>query len=150
MNFKNFHDVLNFAVKQEEAAIAGYGDLMEKTRLPGLKALLKELQEEERHHKQLLLHTGSKEIEEHEIHEVADLKISDYLVEESLDPDSRFQDLLIFAAKKEKAAVDLYTSLMKKVNRPEFKKLFEFLIEQEKSHKLKLETEYDKHILQED
>ena len=150
MNFKNFRDILNFAIKNEEAAIKSYGDLMEKTRLPGLKDLLKELQEEERHHKQLLQHTGSKEIEEHEIHTVADLKISDYLVEDSLDPDSSFQDLLIFAAKKEKAAIDLYTSLLSKVQRPEFKKLFEFLIEQEKSHKLKLETEYDKHILQED
>ena len=150
MNFKNFRDILDFAVKNEEAAIKSYGDLMEKTQLPGLKELLKELQQEERHHKQLLLHTGGKEIEEHEIHAVADLKISDYLVEDSLDPDSSFQDLLIFAAKKEKAAIDLYTSLLSKVKRPEFIKLFEFLIEQERSHKLKLETEYDKHILQED
>jgi rubrerythrin len=150
MKFKNFQEILSFAIQQEEAAIKGYGDLMEKTRLPGLKDLLKELQEEERHHKQLLQHTESKEIEEHEIHQVADLKISDYLVEESLEPDSSFQDLLIYAAKKEKAAVDLYSSLLKKVKRPEFKKLFEFLIEQEKTHKLKLETEYDKHILQED
>jgi len=30
------------------------------------------------------------------------------------------------------------------------RKLFEFLVEQEKYHKLKLETEYEKHILAED
>ena len=150
MNFKNFQDVLLFAIKQEEAAIAGYDELMEKTSLPGLKELLKELQTEEKHHKQLLEHTNTKGLDDYETHTVADLKISDYLVEDSLDPDSSFQDLLIFAAKKEKKAVDLYTSLMKKVGRPEIKKLFEFLIEQEKTHKLKLETEYENHVLQED
>ena len=149
MKFKNFQDVLDFAIQQEEAAIKGYGELMKKTSLPGLKGLLEELQAEERHHKQLLEHTGTMEMLDHEVQDVADLKISDYLVEDSLAPDSSFQDLLIFAAKKEKKAVDLYTSLMEKVSRPEIKKLFEFLIEQEKSHKLKLETEYDSQVLQE-
>lgn len=150
MKFNNFQDILKFAIRQEQAAIAGYGELMEKTDLPGLKGLLRDLQDEEKQHKQLLETLGTKDLEDHEIHQVADLKISDYLVEDSLDPDSSFQDLLIYAAKKEKKAVDLYTSMLKKVHNLDHKKLFEFLIEQERSHKLKLETEYEKHVLQED
>lgn len=150
MNFKNFQEILKFAIQQEQAAITGYGELMEKTKLPGLKRLLRDLQDEEKHHKHLLETMDTKELGEHEIHQVADLKISDYLVEDSLDPDSSFQDLLIYAAKKEKKAVELYTSMLKKTQQLEHKKLFEFLIEQEKSHKLKLETEYEKHVLQED
>ena len=83
-----------------------------------------------------------------EIKEVEDLKISDYLVEEPPSPDMNFQDLLILAAKKEQKAVDLYSDLERKVSKKELKKLFEFLIQQEKSHKLKLEEEYEKHVLE--
>jgi rubrerythrin len=60
------------------------------------------------------------------------------------------QDLLIFAAKKEAKAVQLYTRLAGQSKNREQKDLFEFLVKQEKSHKLKLEMEYEKHILQED
>jgi len=38
----------------------------------------------------------------------------------------------------------------RKVKNKELKRLFEFLIQQEKSHKLKLEEEYEKHVLEED
>ena len=60
-----------------------------------------------------------------------------------------FQDLLIFAAKKEQQAVELYTSMKAAVDSDELKKMFDFLVEQEKEHKLKLETEYEKHVLEE-
>jgi rubrerythrin len=61
-----------------------------------------------------------------------------------------FQDLLIFAAKKEQKAMELYSDLADKSKKKEQKKLFDFLAMQEKSHKLKLETEYEKHVLWED
>jgi rubrerythrin len=61
-----------------------------------------------------------------------------------------FQDLLIFAAKKEKKAADLYIDLAKRSLSKEQKALFEFLAKQEKSHKLRLELEYEKHVLWED
>jgi len=44
--------------------------------------------------------------------------------------------------------VDLYSDLERKVSKKELKKLFEFLTQQEKSHKLKLEEEYEKHVLE--
>jgi len=61
-----------------------------------------------------------------------------------------FQDLLIFAAKKEKRAALLYSDLAKKSLNREQKSLFEFLAKQEKAHKLRLELEYEKHVLWED
>ncbi len=148
MNFSNFRDVIDFAIKREEEAIESYGDMLEKTRMPGLKELLSELREEEKKHKKLLQNISSEKIEALKIKDVTDLKISDYLVEEPTGQDMNFQDLLIYAAKKEKKAADLYSQLSERSEDPELKKLFDFLVQQEKSHKLKIEKEYDDHVLE--
>ena len=79
---------------------------------------------------------------------MTDLKISDYLVEEPPSAEMTFQDLLIFAAKKEQSAVEMYSKLAERSKSDELKKLFAFLVEQEKDHKLKLESEYEKHVLE--
>lgn len=148
MNFTNFQEILDFAIKREEEAIEGYGKMREIAKTPGLEKLLAELQEEEKKHKDLLENVNLEEIELLEIHEVTDLKISDYLVEEFLSAEMTFQDLLIFAAKKEQKAVELYTKMGQRAGSEELKKLFDFLIEQEKAHKLKLEEEYEKHVME--
>ncbi|MFO7866079.1 MAG: ferritin family protein [Candidatus Aminicenantes bacterium] len=148
MNFSNFRDVIDFAIKREEEAIESYGDMLEQTRMPGLKELLSELREEEKKHKKLLQNISSEKIETLKIKDVTDLKISDYLVEEPTGQDMNFQDLLIYAAKKEKKAADLYSQLSERSEDPELKKLFDFLVQQEKSHKLKIEKEYDDHVLE--
>ena len=145
---QTFEDFIEFAIKREEEAIKAYGDLAGIAKTPGLKKFLLDLQEEERNHKKLLQDITEEKVDSLEIKEADDLKISDYLVEESPSPDMNFQDLLILAAKKEQKAVDLYSDLERKVSKKELKKLFEFLIQQEKSHKLKLEEEYEKHVLE--
>jgi rubrerythrin len=145
---QTFEDFIEFAIKREEEAIKAYGDIAGIAKTPGLKKFLLDLQEEERNHKKLLQDITKEKVESLEIKEVDDLKISDYLVEELPSPDMNFQDLLILAAKKEQKAVDLYSDLERKVSKKELKKLFEFLIQQEKSHKLKLEEEYEKHVLE--
>lgn len=145
---QTFEDFIEFAIKREEEAIKVYGDIADIAKAPGLKKLLLDLQEEERNHKKLLQDITEKKIESLETKEVTDLKISNYLIEESPSADMNFQDLLILAAKKEQKAVDLYSDLERKVTKKDLKKLFEFLIQQEKSHKLKLEEEYEKHVLE--
>ncbi len=145
---QTFEDFIEFAIKREEDAIKAYGELADIAKTPGLKKLLLDLQEDERNQKKLLQDITEEKVESLEIKEVDDLKISDYLEEEPPSPDMNFQDLLILAAKKEQKAVDLYADLERKVSKKELKKLFEFLIQQEKSHKLKLEEEYEKHVLE--
>jgi rubrerythrin len=145
---QTFKDFIEFAIKREEEAIKVYGDLAGIAKTPGLKKLLLDLQEEERNHKKLLQDLTEEKVESLEIKEVDDLKISDYVVEEPPSPGMNFQDLLILAAKKEQKAVDLYSDLERKVSKKELKKLFKFLIQQEKSHKLTLEEEYEKHVLE--
>lgn len=148
MSLSNFTDIIDFAIKREEDAIKAYGSMSKTAKTPGLKALLLELQDEEKNHKKLLQGVTERKIAAMEVEDVIDLRISDFLVPEPPTNDMTFQDLLIFAAKKEQQAADLYSALAKKSKSAELKKLFEFLIEQERSHKLKLETEYEKHVLE--
>lgn len=148
MGNSNFEDIIQFAIQREEDACRAYGEMSKVSETPGLKELLLELQAEEKKHKELLQGITSKDIGNLEAHKVIDLKISDFLTEEPPAPDMNFQDLLIFAAKKEQQAVELYTNMKAAVNSAELKKMFDFFIEQEKEHKLKLETEYEKHVLE--
>jgi rubrerythrin len=150
MEMKSFDEIVKFAISREEAAIQAYGDMGERAQFPGLKELLLELQEEEKNHKKLLENISEGQIQDYEIKEVTDLKISDYLTEEPPADDMTFQDLLIIAAKKEQEAVELYSTLERNAGDEELKKLFQFLIQQEKAHKLKLESEYEKHVLEDD
>lgn len=147
MDFSKFEDVVKFAVKKEEAAYKTYGELKEMAKTPGLQEMLGYLQEEEKNHKKLLQDISQSKIEEAEVHKVIDLKISDFLSEEPPTPDMTFQDLLILAAKKEQDAVDLYSGMKDAAGSADLIELFDFLIEQERSHKLKLETEYEKYVL---
>ena len=149
MDNTNFKDIIQFAIQREEDACKAYGEMSQIAETPGLRELLLELQAEEKKHKELLQDITSEAIGNLETHKVIDLKISDFLTEEPPSPDMTFQDLLIFAAKKEQQAVELYTSMKTAVTSDELKKMFDFFIEQEKEHKLKLETEYEKHVLDE-
>jgi rubrerythrin len=150
MDLKSYEDIINFAISREEAAIEAYGDMSEKAKTPGLKELLLDLQNEEKNHKKLLEDITTEQIASFKTEEVIDLKISDYLTKEPPSEDMTFQDLLILAAKKEQEAVELYTRLGEGSDNEDLKKLFDFLIAQEKAHKLKVETEYEKHVLEDD
>lgn len=150
MKFSGFSEIMEYAVKREEEAARSYGRLMKKAEDPAVRQLLQDLQDDEKNHRKILLGLKKERIEASAGKDVQDLKISDYLVEEPLAAGMTLQDLLIFAAKKERKAAALYAGLAKKVQGKEHKKIFEFLSKQEKSHKLRLEIEYEKHFLGED
>ena len=61
-----------------------------------------------------------------------------------------YQDILIFAARKEQKAIRFYTILAAKAAGSEERKLFELLAAKEMDHKLRLETEYESRYLVED
>ena len=101
-----FNEVIEFAIKREEDAIQGYGSMIEVTKTPGIGKLLQELQEEERKHKKLLQELTEGKVESYVPTKAIDLKISDYLEEDTLDAEMDFQQLLIFAAKKEQKEIE--------------------------------------------
>jgi rubrerythrin len=150
MGFSTFNDVIVFAIRREEEAAKTYGEMMAMAKEESARKLLLDLQEEEKNHKRVLQGLTEARTTAASGKDVRDLKISDYLVDEPLEPAMNFQDLLIFAAKKEKKAVELYKDLAKEAGSKELKRLFEYLEKQEKAHKLRLELEYEKRVLWED
>ena len=150
MKFGSLKDVMKFAIEREEEAARTYGRLQKIAKDQAAKKVLADLQQDEKHHKKILQGLTEARVAATASKTVKDLMISDYLVDEPLTPEMNFQDLLVFAAKKEKKAADLYSDLAKKASLKDQKALFEFLAKQEKVHKLRLELEYEKHVLFED
>lgn len=147
---KSLGDVLAFAVRREVEAARGYAEMAKQATTPGLRALLLELEAEEKEHRRLLENVASAGIPESPGPLAPDMGLSDALVDVPLEPDMTFQDLLIFAARKEKKAEDLYAGLARRPELAAHRRLFEFLAGQERTHKLKLETEYESRVLTED
>ncbi len=148
--FRTVAEVLAFAVQREIDAARGYGWMADLATTPGLRALLLEMKAEEENHRRLLEGMTAADLAAAGPVSVPDLGLSDGLEDVPADPDMSLQDLLIFAARKEKAAAELYTSLARRPGLEAHRDLFEFLAAQERAHKLKLETEYEKRILTED
>lgn len=74
---------------------------------------------------------------------VPDLRISDHLMGGSLDPDADYQDVLIFAARREKTAHDFYMAMSEKVEDDLIRSVFEMLATEELRHKYLLEKTYE-------
>jgi rubrerythrin len=145
--FRSTEDILRFAIAGENEAAQGYVDLAAKAKSESARAFLLELWGEELQHAHLLKGLDTNALPAAVSAGVKDLRISDYIVDEPLGDDPSFQDLLIFAAKKEAKAAALYGDLAARASEAAQKKLFEFLVGQEKAHKLRLEQEYEKYVL---
>ncbi len=148
--FRSTDDVLRFALAREKESAQGYIDLAAQAESESARAFLLELWGEELHHARLLEGLDRAALPAAVSAGAEDLRISDYIVDEPLGDDPSFQDLLIFAAKKEARAAALYGDLAARAADAAQKKLFEFLVGQEKTHKLRLEQEYEKYVLRED
>lgn len=143
MNFKSFEEIIDFAVKAEEAAQAFYNNLAEKMDHQHMKTVFKEFALEELSHKEKLLNIKAGNIDKPVVQDVLDLKIGDYLVDVKPTSDMDFQSALIIAMKAEKKAYALYLDLSNKVEDKEMKEIFLMLAHEEANHKLRFEIEYD-------
>jgi rubrerythrin len=79
--------------------------------------------------------------------EVLDLKLADYLVVGDVVEGMDYQQALILAMKKEKAAFRLYTDLADRVGDDDVRAMLLTLAQEEAKHKLRFEVEYDEVIL---
>ena len=80
---------------------------------------------------------------------VQDLKIADYVVRDEHRGELNYEQALVLAMKREKAAFRLYLTLSERVKDTEYKNLFLSLAQEESRHKLRFELEYDEFILRE-
>ena len=111
MQFESVNDVLDFAIKNEQEAFGFYNDLAARMDNDTTRKTFEGYaQEEKGHEAKLRAIKEGKQLESSE-KEVLDLKLSNYLVKEESSPTMGYQDALILAMKKEKAAFKLYSDL---------------------------------------
>jgi len=147
--FTDINDILDFAIGEEQAAIDFYMLLSSRSKNQQSKTMFQDFAEEEMRHKANLIRVKDEGMFQMETTKVTDLKIVDYLVEVKPTPDMLYQESLIIAMKKEKAAFKLYTTLAERAADPNMKTLFFALAQEESKHKLRFELEYDEYILRE-
>ena len=147
-NFGSIDEILDFAIAGEQEAYEFYEGLAENADSPRMASIFNSFAKEERGHKtKLEAVKAGKELVPSE-KAVMDLKIGDYLVDVKATPNMGYQDALIVAMKKEKAAFRLYTDLSEATDDP-LKTTFLALAQEEAKHKLRFETLYDDDILRE-
>ena len=147
--WKSVDDVLEFAINNEQKAVDFYTEMAGKAQSAHVKKIFEDNAKEEKGHKAKLeaVKSGKKLLSEEK--KILDLKISDYLVDMSLDQDFDFQSALILAMKREKAAFRLYSDLAGQTQDGNLKATFLALAQEEAKHKLHFEIEYDNEILKE-
>lgn len=80
---------------------------------------------------------------------VADLRLSDHLEGGSVEPNASYQDILLFAAKREKAAYEFYKAMVELVDDTLIANVFAMLANEELQHKNRLEKIYEDEVYQE-
>ncbi len=140
-------EILDYAIDQEQQAADFYADVAEHAETAGMKKVLLDFSEEEKRHKEILLavKTGKHELTPEQ--EVLDLKISDYLVDVEVHEKISYQDALIIAMKRERAAYQLYSDMAAKIPDSHLKDVITGLAKEEAKHKLFFESEYDERVM---
>lgn len=135
-------DILRFAIAEEERAEQFYTRLAEKMKVPEMREALLRFAVEERWHKDKLLAIGAGgPVIGSSGKEVTNLDLSDYMVDVKPTPDMQYQDALLLAIKRERAAQRLYTALAALADDNESKSMFQALAQEEVKHELHLRAE---------
>jgi len=146
--FETFNDIIDYAISEEASAITFYRTLASKAKEKWVKAVFEDFAKEEEGHKRKLENIKKHESFPQQKNEVIDLKIGDYLIDVDVtnETDLGYQEALIIAMKKEKAAFRLYSDLAGKTDNEALKALFLCLAQEEAKHKLRFEVEYDNEV----
>jgi rubrerythrin len=148
-NFQTTNEILDFAIENEQNAADFYFKLAEIAKDKSIRETFTVYANEEIGHKEkltLVKKEGGLQLEEKAI---LDLKIADYVIRQAFTVDMSYQDALILAMKREKAAYRLYIKLASQTENTALKSLFIGLAQEEAKHKMAFEIEYDEVILRE-
>jgi rubrerythrin len=147
--FTNINDILDFAIAREQDAVDFYNRLAGNARNNDMRQIFEQFAREEMGHKARLTKIKEEGIVTLPKEKVADLKIADYTVLDPERDDMTYEQALVLAMKREKAAFKLYLTLSERVDKQEYKDLFKQLAQEESRHKLRFELEYDEYVLRE-
>ena len=148
--FKSTDEILDFAIAEEQSAADFYTNLANQVTSPSIQKMFLEFSEEELQHKNKLENLKMGSLEYLPTAAVIDLGLGEILVDVAPTSGMDYQDALILAMKKEKAAYQMYTRLSGIASDPAVRDVLTGLANQEANHKLRFEIEYDEHVLTED
>jgi rubrerythrin len=141
--FGSVDAALDFAISEEQKATEFYTRLAREASGPGMRAAFQQFAAEEVAHRarlegvkagKTLLAAGRK---------VTELSVTDYMVPRDTSPAMSYQDSLLVAMQKEKAAYRMYSDLAAASGDAALQGLFLSLAHEEANHKLRFELEYD-------
>jgi rubrerythrin len=147
--FENIDEILLFAIEQEQRAVDFYTGLAREANSAEMKKVFLEFAGEEIRHKQRLTSIREQGVFTMPTEKVSDLKIADYTVEVKATGKLSYEEALVLAMKREKAAFRLYTNLAERAPDEALKNIFLSLAMEESRHKLRFEVEYDEYVLRE-
>jgi rubrerythrin len=146
-------EILHEAIQGEIESHELYSNAIEMVTQEHVKEALRQLAQEELGHKatleRLLVSPGSMRRGVRQLQQapIQDYKIGDHLVVKPLGPDSTFQDVCIFASRKEQQSYELYRGLAEQ-NQGEIRDLFAAMAKDELRHKNLVEGWYEEVIYQ--
>lgn len=147
--FNNIDDVLDYAIEMEQKSIDFYKELANKASSSEMKETFMRFVEEEIKHKAKLVKIKEEKIFNIGEEKIKELNISEYVERTEPSSNMTYQEALILAMKREKAAFRLYSKLANQTANPELSNLLLNLAQEESKHKLMFEIEYDEVILRE-
>ena len=150
MEFESLNDIIDFAIKREAEAEAFYNEIHAEESMSGIKDMLKEFAEMEKHHQQMLTSIREKGVvstaEVYKFKWIVDLKRSDYVSDLTYQKGMGYNEILMVAMKREEQALKLYNMLEEKAENEDQVRIFRILAQEEAKHKLKFETLYDDYM----
>lgn len=145
--------VLKLAIQREIEAFNLYTDAARRIPHADMRKTLEEMAEQERGHRikleNILAGNIRWAVRLARAQPAADMRLSDHLEGGSLDPNAGYQDVLLFAAKREKAAYEFYKAMGESVDDALVANVFEMLANEELKHKNRLEKMYEDEVYQE-
>jgi rubrerythrin len=150
---KTVEEILREAIQGEVESYELYTKAVGLVKATHVKDTLQELAQEELGHKANLEKLLASPAElKHSVRQlrqapIEDYKIGDHLVVAPLGPESTFQDVCIFASRKEQQSYELYEGLAEQ-NEGEIRELFKAMAKDELRHKNLVEGWYEEVIYQ--
>ena len=110
---------------------------------PHMRSVFEDFAREELGHKMKLTAIREGKLDKPRITKILNLRIGDYLVEVEPAATMDYQQALVLAMKREKAAFRLYNDLAGQIEDEKHRGTFLMLAQEEARHKLRFELEYD-------
>ncbi len=146
-------EILREAIQGEVESYQLYTDAQDRVKTDHIKDTLRQLAQEELGHKatleRMLANPGYMRRTVHQLQKtpIQDYKVADHLVVQPLGPDATFQDVCIFASRKEQQSHELYQALAD-YNEGEIRDLFVAMAKDELRHKDLVERWYEEVVYQ--